>query len=384
MKNIDSANTLVEDEDFEDFKSQYNNCYVYELFVKATGEIYYVGYDSKEERDEPLDSYPIHKGERDLLSRHLETEERILKTGLREAWAAYYVEKRIKEIEPNNMLYNSKSSSYISRAMFKEGVTPKLEVSPIEEHYLGMKPIPFDTVSLSNLQIVYLDTGFMSTEILTHLYGKRYEEYYNQLKSKLDAIGTKIIVTPYAKSVTAWIQLGGGARRDYEKTQERAVRKIGRNIPVYHIFDVLNALKDVVITPPSDTTLLDIEIHPIHNRCPLQNIKNFNDFSAGFRDGHHFWEAGEKLRLQGDITEAILLFDRARENGYDAPVLYESYEKAYRKIKDYENEIAILMERYERNHAFHGNDSAWDGFFIELKEKINKAKKRLIQSKNKK
>lgn len=383
MKDIDLEKVLLEDEDLEYFKSQYNNCYVYELFVKTTGEIYYVGYDSDEEKDEPMDNHPIHKGEQDLLSRYLETGERILKTGLCEAWAAYYVEKRIKEVASNNMLYNSKNHSYFSCVTFYEGVTPKLEVSPIEQHYLGMEPISFDTVSLSNLQVVYLDTGFMATEILTHLYGGHFEEYYNQLKIKLEAIGAKMIVTPYAKSVTAWIQLGGGARRDYEKTQERAVKKLGRNIPVYHIFDVLTALKDVVITSSSDRTLLDIEIHPIHNRCPWQNIKNLNDFSAGFRDGHHFWEGGEKLRLQGDIAEAILLFDKARENGYDAPALYESYEKAYRKIKDYENEIAIMMERYERNHAIHGDDRVWDGFFVELKEKINRAKKRLIQSRNK-
>ena len=96
-----------------------------------------------------------------------------------------------------------------------------------------------------------------------------------------------------------------------------------------------------------------------------------------------FGRLAKKVRLQGDIAEAISLFDKARENGYDAPVLYESYEKAYRKNKDYENEIAILIERYERNQAIHGNDRAWDRFFVELKEKIELAKKRLIQLRNK-
>ena len=154
-------------------------------------------------------------------------------------------------------------------------------------------------------------------------------------------------------------------------------------MPFVYKIDVLNALKDVKISSPAATTSEDVEIHPIHNRCPWRNIKNLYNESAGFRDGYHFWEAGEKLRLQGDIEEAILLFDKARENGYDAPVLYESYEKAYRKIKDYENEIAILMERYERNQAIHGNDRAWDRFFVELKGKIELAKKRLIQFRNK-
>jgi tetratricopeptide (TPR) repeat protein len=203
------------------------------------------------------------------------------------------------------------------------------------------------------------------------------------LIQKLEAISAKIVKSQYAKSVKAWIYLGRTTRLEYEKVQERAIEKLGRNIPTYHIFDVLNALKDVSVGNTPTTESLNIEIHPIHNRCPWQNIKNLYNESAGFRDGHHFWEFGEKLRLQGNIAEAISLFDKARENGYDAPVLYESYEKAYRKIKDYENEIAILMERYERNQAIYGNDRAWTGFFVELKEKIELSKKRLIQLRNK-
>ena len=34
MKDIDLEKTLIEDEEFEDFKSQYNNCYVYERILR--------------------------------------------------------------------------------------------------------------------------------------------------------------------------------------------------------------------------------------------------------------------------------------------------------------------------------------------------------------
>lgn len=378
MKDIDLEKTLVEDEDFEDFKSQYNNCYVYELFVKTTGEIFYVGRDSEEERDEPFDVFsPLYKGWADRISKGVETEKRILKTGLRESVANHYVLKRIEEIKNDNMLCDRQNCAFWNDNNIQIGVSPKLEVCPVERHYLGKEAICFDKVEPSNLTTVYLDTSFLAVD---ELYGDRYEEYYNELIQKLEAIGTKTVKSQYAKSIKAWIYLGRIIQLEYEKVQERAINKLGRNIPAYHIFDVLDALKDVVITPPSDTTLLDVKIHPIHNRCPWRNIKNLYNESDGFRDGYHFWETGEKLRLQGDIIEAISLFDKARENGYDAPVLYDSYEKAYRKIKDYDNEIAILMERYERIKELHGIGQA---FAVEMKEKINKAKKRLIESRNK-
>ena len=90
---------LVLDEDFEDFQSLYTGCYVYELFVKSTGEIFYVGLDSEEVRDEPLDSgSPLRRGFAKRIAQHHEVGKRILRTGLREAVADHYVRKRIKEI----------------------------------------------------------------------------------------------------------------------------------------------------------------------------------------------------------------------------------------------------------------------------------------------
>lgn len=382
MKHIPLKEKLTNLDEFEDFQSQYTDCYVYELFIKDTGEIFYVGYDSKEQRDEPLD-YPslCYNGCANMIEKRLKTEKRILKTGLREAAASHYTRKRIAEIRETNMLCDRKNTSHLSNSDFKVGITPKLEVSPIEQHYLGMESKTFDNVNLSNLTTIYLETSFLGKEIIEGLYGNRYTEYYNDLNNKLKSFGSKIIASQYAKSVTAWIYLGGSTRTNYEIAQECAKQKLGRNIPTYHIFDVIDALKDFSVKNTDNTLNSDIEIHAINNRCPWKNIKNLHDERAGFTAGFRFYEKGEALRLRNDIEGALLLFDEARENGYNAPALYASYEKAYRKIKDYDNEIAILLEYYERNHELHGTDPVWAPFFIRLEEKITKAKKQLIQSK---
>ena len=379
LKRIFFKKELIEEDDFEDFESQYTGCYVYELFVKATGEIFYVGYDSDEQRDEPLNcSHPLYKGCANRISQHLETEKRILKTGLREAVADHYVRKRIKEISSHNMLCTDENSSYPKLSQI--GVAPKFEVSPLEQHYLGMEAKPFDKVDLSNLTTVHLYTGFLSNETIRGLYGDHYTECYNELKRKLEAIGSKFVTGQYAKSVKAWIYLSASGLYNYNQEQESALQKLGRKIPTYHIFDVLDALKDVCAKPLIDSTILDVEINPIHNRCPWRSIRNLNDWKAAYAEGSDFWRKGETLRLQGDIEGAIFYLDQARECGLD---VYESYEKAYRKIKDYDNEIDILMEWYERNKEIHGNDRTWDALFVRAEEKINKAKKRLIQSRNK-
>ena len=54
---------------------------------------------------------------------------------------------------------------------------------------------------------------------------------------------------------------------------------------------------------------------------------------------------------------AIELFDKARLNGYAAPALYNSYAMAYRQLKDYSNEIAILDEGIARMPE---QSSAWN------------------------
>lgn len=95
----------------------------------------------------------------------------------------------------------------------------------------------------------------------------------------------------------------------------------------------------------------DIVINAVHNHIPLNEIKNLGNWEKGFDAGYPYWEHGETARKDGRIDEAINLFDKSRYNGYDAPVLYDSYAKAYRQIKDYGNEIMILEEGITRGIA---------------------------------
>lgn len=374
------------DDYYEKFESPYNDCYVYALVIKDTGEIFFINYDTDEEvqSDEPIEDHRlfIPNVVRQVLQ-SCETEKRILYSHLREDVAVAYVEaesERIRE-STNNMLCDFDTTDCVNRSHYKVGEVPVHEVSCAEEHYLGWKPIEFDPVEIDNLKVVYIDTGFLTREIIHEVYDDKYSEYYNTLKEKLEALGAKVLATKYAKSVTAWVYTGGSILSNYLYDQERATTKLGRRIPSYHLIDVVRRL-EAVSTDAKPNQKEEISIHPIHTRCPWRQIKNLNDSHAGFQAGYPFWEQGEILRKQGDLNGAIALFDEARENGYDAPVLYDSYCKAFRKMKDYENEIAIIQEEIERNLTLHENDSVWAPFFLKKREQIEKAKRRLIQQTN--
>lgn len=91
-----------------------------------------------------------------------------------------------------------------------------------------------------------------------------------------------------------------------------------------------------------------IELNPVHNRVPLSKIQNINDWDRGYDLGFSLWEKGDVLRKDNKLEEAIALFDEARYKGYSAPALYWSYALAYRKLKDYDNEVDILNEAIDR------------------------------------
>ena len=82
--------------------------------------------------------------------------------------------------------------------------------------------------------------------------------------------------------------------------------------------------------------------------CPLCDIKNLNDEDKGLRDGYAFWERGEEKRKNGELMEAIVLFDMARYHGYCYPALYESYAITFQKLNDLDNVIVIMEEALSR------------------------------------
>lgn len=96
-----------------------------------------------------------------------------------------------------------------------------------------------------------------------------------------------------------------------------------------------------------DMVTIDVQV----TRKPLREIKNKKDWQKGYEQGFSYYEQAEILRKNGskdDILAAIHLLDLARNNGYLTSELYESYAKAYRKLKDYQNEILICEEGIER------------------------------------
>lgn len=88
------------------------------------------------------------------------------------------------------------------------------------------------------------------------------------------------------------------------------------------------------------------------------------------------------LRKEGNVEDAIKLFDQARYNGYDAPVLYDSYAMAYHKLKDYANEIDILDEGIVRERKNGINVSRLEARrdkAIQLLYKQQEAKKKKLE-----
>lgn len=127
---------------------------------------------------------------------------------------------------------------------------------------------------------------------------------------------------------------------------------------------------------------VDIIIQPIHNRVPLTAIRNKNNWEKGYGEGYPFWEKGDNLRKEGNVEDAIKLFDQARYNGYDAPVLYDSYAMAYHKLKDYANEIDILDEGIVRERKNGINVSRLEARrdkAIQLLYKQQEAKKKKLE-----
>lgn len=101
-----------------------------------------------------------------------------------------------------------------------------------------------------------------------------------------------------------------------------------------------------------------VKVNAVHNRCPLEQIKNFGDLEKGFDAGFKYYERAEIARKEDHLEEAIALYNKARFNGYDAPALYDGYAMTYHKLKDYDNEIVITEEFLSR--GAYGKDGRFE------------------------
>lgn len=362
--------------------SSHSDFYVYEWFIKATGEVFYVGKGRgnryKEHHTRSIDAEKIR-----IL---YETDVKFIAVNLSEQQAIELETQEMTRIlnETTDRLTNRITPFFTKRdnGYSRSANTPKFEFEKaphfyaceIDEHYFNIKSRPFDPVDFTNLGSVYLIEKTISHDMLEIVYGGNYIKYYDDVVALLEINGHKILKSKYAKSITAWIYSDDDYVTNYNADQEHAIERVGRNVPAYHLIDVWRLLKQKYGDIKVSTYELD-KFNPKHDRVPLEKIKNANNWDKGFNAGFKYWEQGEIKRKTGDCEGAIESYNIARYNGYMAPVLYDSYAMAYRKLKDYENEIAILDEAITRVHK--SNLSYNPTVIISWKEQRKKAIQKL-------
>lgn len=365
--------------------SLHKDYYVYEWYIEETGEIFYVG----KGRGDRYKEYHEHAYEAEKIRKKYNVGIRFVAKNLSEEEALELESQEMIRIlnETNDRLTNriipffTKRDNGYSRSEstppYEFETAPTLYAAEIDEHYFDIKWRAFDEVAYENLsRPVFIDKGISSEEIEI-IYGGNYEKYYKEVVALLEQNGSHIMKSRYAKSVSAWIYPCDDYVTNYDNDEKLAEERIGRRVPAYHLIDVWKFLKDKF----GDSVIQEetsLEIKPTHSRVPLSQIKNRNDWSAGFDAGFKYWEEGDAERKAGNIEVAIQLFDKARYNGYFAPVLYNSYAMAYRKLKDLDNEIAILDEGIERYRADKEDNSQ---IILMYEEQRKKAISKLMKKK---
>lgn len=334
--------------------SKHSDFYVYEWFIKDTGEVFYVG----KGRGNRYKEYHARAYIAEEIKKLFDTGSRFVATDLTEIEAIELENETMLRIlnETNHRLTNriipllAKRGNGYDRSpntpAFEFEKAPVLYATEIDEHYFEKSYKEFDKVTEENLKAVMFIERNIRNEIET-IYGGEVGRYIDETKQLLNKHGSRVLKTQFAKSVTAWIYIGDDDVYNYEIDQEKVIERIGREVPTYHLIDVWKFLKSKygdLVNPE----VKKIEIKPYHNRVPLNEIKNFNNWEKGFDEGMPYWEDGDAERKNGNVEKAISLFDKARYHGYEAPALYNSYAMAYRKLKDYDNEIAILDEAIKR------------------------------------
>lgn len=94
------------------------------------------------------------------------------------------------------------------------------------------------------------------------IYGGEVGRYIDEAKQLLSIHGSRILKTQFAKSVTAWRYIGDDDVYNYEIDQEKAVARIERNVPNYHLVDVWEFLKNKYGDIESFEVKNKIEIKP--------------------------------------------------------------------------------------------------------------------------
>ena len=150
-----------------------NDFYVYEWFIKETGEIFYVG----KGRGNRYKEYHVRAYEAEKIREQYETDSRFVATGLTEDEAIELESKEMVRVlnETNNRLTNRIIPLFVNRdngyshspntPELKFETAPVLFANEIDEHYFGQKPRTFDKVEEKNLKAVVFITRSMRDDI---------------------------------------------------------------------------------------------------------------------------------------------------------------------------------------------------------------------------
>lgn len=363
MDIINEKKTYISDVVGRRTDSKEKDFYVYEWYIRDTGEIFYVGKgrgDRYKERHEHAEWAERIKKEYDVGCR-------FLVDGVSEDEALLKETEEIRRVldETTDILTNKEIPICASRRglWYKPcSDTPVLEfeqapfmyVTEIEKHYFDRKGRQFDPVNETLLFRPYLINDKVFGEINVTVYHNDYKKYYEEVVTALEnKDGCKILSSKYAKSVTAWIYAGDISFEFYERTQDYLKSNHGRNIPCIHLIDVWKYLKATNQLFSQSKMTEEITKHSNSNkghgtRCAITEIKNYDNWQKGFEEGSSLCFEGDKEQKEGNLEKAIELFDQARYCGYIVPYLYECYAKTYRKLKDIQNEISILTEAVEQ------------------------------------
>jgi len=335
--------------------STFTDFYVYEWAIHDTGEIFYVGKGRKNRATE----YHYNNLYAEKIRRAYTVDTIIIADNLTEEEALALETQEIVRIktETSYILTNISVPVGVENARTKSQSTPEwsfeiapvIYVSDVEEHYFGMERKVFDIVSPEILKNVFFVERMVQPKIKELIYGNQYEKYFEETEDLLKATGRRIYTSQYAKTISCWIYCGAPSLELYREDQEKAVERIGRNIPALHLIDVWKYLKalNTILTEKNDTYL----IHPINNRVPYQDIIVPEDEMEALHCGLKDIDEGFEFYYKGEYESAIRCFDKARVKGCIHPVMFNYYAIMYRNLKDYDNEIDILSEaifRYEK------------------------------------
>lgn len=327
----------------------FNDYYVYHCFIKETGEIFYVGVG---EGDSSIVDRSTYLEIQNIQKRY-NTETKIIYKNLtkKEAYDKQYEEITRIIIETKDVLvnrripYKLKNSNFYNKDKvleYKKEEAPVIYSTEIDRRYYDLEHRLFDRIEEKNLSKVAIKDMTISKEELKIVYSGKFDKYYKEVIELLEKNSSRILKSRYPNSVTAWIYVGDKYIRDFNTEREVEIRKIGREVPVYHLIDVWKFLKNKFNYEENISNELEkIEVNPINARRTLDKIKH-RKTARGV--GSKCWYLGELERKLGHFYPAIEYFDEARENGYYFPELYESYVKVYKKLGDLDNEIDILNE----------------------------------------